>query len=249
MAQSCCIMSGFVLTPVSHFTAKIPSSSLVFYLEVPVNSSRWEILSPKCHFLSGSLQDLCHSHSDEATIQQKISIIISCFISSSMPPALQVDIPPEQAQQILEKRRELGPYIFREAQVLCVCVCCFCCLLCPLTLSLRRYQCSTNCWGSGRSSRSWETWPKRSSSSLCCRRNGSNAQPGWGDRGGRKRRRAGELRWGHADQSKGWWSGRNLSPVCSGFFFWNRRSWRGHSLVPVKKSRQVTKREDVRKGS
>lgn len=42
-----------------------------------------------------------------------------------MPPALQIDVPPEQAQQILEKRRELGPYIFREAQVVCVCVACF----------------------------------------------------------------------------------------------------------------------------
>uniref|UniRef100_UPI0037E844D0 regulator of G-protein signaling 22 n=1 Tax=Semicossyphus pulcher TaxID=241346 RepID=UPI0037E844D0 len=61
-------------------------------------------------------KDLCHSHSDEATIQQKISTIINCFINSSMPPALQIDIPPEQAQRILEKRHELGPYIFREAQ-------------------------------------------------------------------------------------------------------------------------------------
>ncbi|XP_026149614.1 regulator of G-protein signaling 22 isoform X3 [Mastacembelus armatus] len=63
-------------------------------------------------------KDLCHSHSDEATIQQKISTIISCFINSSMPPALQIDIPPEQAQHILEKRHKLGPYIFREAQML-----------------------------------------------------------------------------------------------------------------------------------
>uniref|UniRef100_A0A3B3DXG5 RGS domain-containing protein n=1 Tax=Oryzias melastigma TaxID=30732 RepID=A0A3B3DXG5_ORYME len=62
-------------------------------------------------------KDLCHSHSDEATVQQKISTIISCFINSSMPPALQIDIPPEQAQRILEKRHELGPYIFREAQM------------------------------------------------------------------------------------------------------------------------------------
>uniref|UniRef100_A0A3Q0R129 RGS domain-containing protein n=1 Tax=Amphilophus citrinellus TaxID=61819 RepID=A0A3Q0R129_AMPCI len=63
-------------------------------------------------------KDLCHSHSDDATIEQKVSTIIGCFISSSMPPALQIDIPPEQAQHILEKRHELGPYIFREAQVL-----------------------------------------------------------------------------------------------------------------------------------
>ncbi|KAM7382430.1 hypothetical protein PAMP_002158 [Pampus punctatissimus] len=62
-------------------------------------------------------KDLCHSHSDEATIQRKISTIINCFINSSMPPSLQIDIPPEQAQHILEKRHELGPYIFREAQM------------------------------------------------------------------------------------------------------------------------------------
>ncbi|XP_039661570.1 regulator of G-protein signaling 22 isoform X2 [Perca fluviatilis] len=62
-------------------------------------------------------KDLCHSHSDEATIEQKISTIINCFINSSMPPALQIDIPPEQAQHILDKRHELGPYIFREAQM------------------------------------------------------------------------------------------------------------------------------------
>uniref|UniRef100_A0A8C9XSI4 RGS domain-containing protein n=1 Tax=Sander lucioperca TaxID=283035 RepID=A0A8C9XSI4_SANLU len=62
-------------------------------------------------------KDLCHSHSDEATIEQKISTIINCFINSSMPPALQIDIPPEQAQHVLDKRHELGPYIFREAQM------------------------------------------------------------------------------------------------------------------------------------
>ncbi|XP_054638052.1 regulator of G-protein signaling 22 [Dunckerocampus dactyliophorus] len=62
-------------------------------------------------------KDLCHSHSTEATIQQKISTIINCFINSSTPPALQIDIPLEQAQHILDKRHELGPYIFREAQM------------------------------------------------------------------------------------------------------------------------------------
>lgn len=62
-------------------------------------------------------KDLCHSHSDDATVEQKVSTIISCFISSSVPPALQIDIPPEQAQHILEKCHELGPYIFREAQM------------------------------------------------------------------------------------------------------------------------------------
>ncbi|XP_030225869.1 regulator of G-protein signaling 22 [Gadus morhua] len=62
-------------------------------------------------------KDLCHSHSDEATIQRKVSNIISCFISSSVPPALQIDIPPGQACSILEMRKTLGPYIFREAQM------------------------------------------------------------------------------------------------------------------------------------
>ncbi|XP_047454193.1 regulator of G-protein signaling 22 [Mugil cephalus] len=62
-------------------------------------------------------KDLCHSHSDEATIQKKISTIISCFINSSTPPALQIDVPPEQAQRILEQRHKLGPYIFREPQM------------------------------------------------------------------------------------------------------------------------------------
>lgn len=75
-------------------------------------------------------QDLCHSHSDQATVQQKVSTIISCFISSFLPPAVQIHLPPEQARRIVEKRRELDPYIFREAQVvisvpqcLCMCVC------------------------------------------------------------------------------------------------------------------------------
>uniref|UniRef100_H3B5N7 Regulator of G protein signaling 22 n=1 Tax=Latimeria chalumnae TaxID=7897 RepID=H3B5N7_LATCH len=62
-------------------------------------------------------KDLCHSHSDDATIQNKVTTIINCFINSSIPPALQIDIPPEQAETILERRRELGPYIFREAQM------------------------------------------------------------------------------------------------------------------------------------
>ncbi|KAG7470087.1 hypothetical protein MATL_G00135570 [Megalops atlanticus] len=61
-------------------------------------------------------KDLFHSHCDEATIQQKVTLIINTFINSSIPPALQIDIPPEQARDILERRAELGPYVFREAQ-------------------------------------------------------------------------------------------------------------------------------------
>ncbi|NXJ13629.1 RGS22 protein, partial [Odontophorus gujanensis] len=62
-------------------------------------------------------KDLCHSHCDDATVQNKITTIIDCFINSTVPPALQIDIPNEQAQKILEHRKELGPYIFREAQM------------------------------------------------------------------------------------------------------------------------------------
>ncbi|KFP07675.1 Regulator of G-protein signaling 22, partial [Calypte anna] len=62
-------------------------------------------------------KDLCHSHCDDATVQKKITAIIDCFINSAIPPALQIDIPPQQAKKILEHRKELGPYIFREAQM------------------------------------------------------------------------------------------------------------------------------------
>uniref|UniRef100_A0A8C3BAC7 Regulator of G protein signaling 22 n=1 Tax=Cairina moschata TaxID=8855 RepID=A0A8C3BAC7_CAIMO len=62
-------------------------------------------------------KDLCHSRCDDATVQNKITAIIDRFINSTVPPALQIDIPTEQAQKILEHRKELGPYIFREAQM------------------------------------------------------------------------------------------------------------------------------------
>uniref|UniRef100_A0A8C5WZT7 Regulator of G protein signaling 22 n=1 Tax=Malurus cyaneus samueli TaxID=2593467 RepID=A0A8C5WZT7_9PASS len=62
-------------------------------------------------------KDLCHSHCPDALVQKKITAIIDCFINSAIPPALQIDIPPEQAKKIVEHRKELGPYIFREAQV------------------------------------------------------------------------------------------------------------------------------------
>lgn len=69
------------------------------------------------HILFFLVQDLCHSHCDEPIIHKKIMTIINCFINSSIPPALQIDIPVEQAQKIIEHSKELGPYVFREAQV------------------------------------------------------------------------------------------------------------------------------------
>ncbi|XP_036904169.1 regulator of G-protein signaling 22 isoform X3 [Sturnira hondurensis] len=62
-------------------------------------------------------KDLCHSHCEESIIHKKVVTIINCFINSSIPPALQIDIPLEQAQKIIEHRKELGPYVFREAQM------------------------------------------------------------------------------------------------------------------------------------
>ncbi|XP_054564593.1 regulator of G-protein signaling 22 isoform X2 [Eptesicus fuscus] len=62
-------------------------------------------------------KDLCHSHCHESIIHKKVMTIINCFINSSIPPALQIDIPVEQAQKIIEHRKELGPYVFREAQM------------------------------------------------------------------------------------------------------------------------------------
>ncbi|KAH0617532.1 hypothetical protein JD844_015881 [Phrynosoma platyrhinos] len=62
-------------------------------------------------------KDMCHSHCDDAIIQNKITEIIRCFINSSIPPAIQIDIPEDQAQKIIEHRKELGPYVFREAQM------------------------------------------------------------------------------------------------------------------------------------
>ncbi|NXG41193.1 RGS22 protein, partial [Psilopogon haemacephalus] len=62
-------------------------------------------------------KELCHSHCDDAIVQKKITAIIDRFINSAIPPALQIDIPAELAKKILEHRKELGPYIFREAQM------------------------------------------------------------------------------------------------------------------------------------
>ncbi|XP_023933546.1 regulator of G-protein signaling 22 isoform X1 [Lingula anatina] len=62
-------------------------------------------------------KDMYHVHMDDSLIQQKISTIINCFLDSQIPPSIQIDVPTEQAERILERRRELGPYIFRETQL------------------------------------------------------------------------------------------------------------------------------------
>ncbi|XP_078254774.1 regulator of G-protein signaling 22-like isoform X2 [Rhinoraja longicauda] len=62
-------------------------------------------------------KDLFHSHASEEIIQNKISVIINCFINSNIPPAVQINIPLEYAHRIISQRQEQGPYIFREAQL------------------------------------------------------------------------------------------------------------------------------------
>ncbi|XP_063780264.1 regulator of G-protein signaling 22 isoform X2 [Pseudophryne corroboree] len=93
----------------------------------PITASQFQrFISLKGDFFENGLlfwqevqkyKDLCHSHCEDSIIQSKITAIINCFINSSIPPALQIDIPPEQAQKIMERRRDLGPYVFREAQM------------------------------------------------------------------------------------------------------------------------------------
>lgn len=62
-------------------------------------------------------KDMCHSKASDENIQNKITAIINCFINSNIPPALQVDIPPECAYKIINERQKQGIYIFREAQM------------------------------------------------------------------------------------------------------------------------------------
>eukprot|EP00731_Ephydatia_muelleri_P031590 Em0023g97a len=59
-------------------------------------------------------KEMCHAHTTELLLQEKMSAITDCFISSSSPPKLQVDIPIAMADDLCEK--PVGPYMFREAQ-------------------------------------------------------------------------------------------------------------------------------------
>lgn len=63
------------------------------------------------------LQDLYHVHCDDSVILAKVNSIIGCFIESTIPPSLQIDIPVDLAEKIAERKYERSPYIFREAQV------------------------------------------------------------------------------------------------------------------------------------
>ena len=61
------------------------------------------------------MQEMYHAHTTEELLQQKVSAIVDCYLRSSVPPWLQLDIPQAIADQVVKKQQ--GPYIFREAQV------------------------------------------------------------------------------------------------------------------------------------
>ena len=58
-----------------------------------------------------------HVHTEDSMLSQKISAIINCFVDSQIPPALQIDLPQEMADRILDRKYEKSPYLFRESQV------------------------------------------------------------------------------------------------------------------------------------
>ncbi|XP_076441403.1 regulator of G-protein signaling 22-like isoform X3 [Babylonia areolata] len=58
-----------------------------------------------------------HVHTEDSLLSQKITAIINCFIDSQIPPSLQVDLPQEMADRILDRKYEKSPYLFREAQL------------------------------------------------------------------------------------------------------------------------------------
>ncbi|KAK6179499.1 hypothetical protein SNE40_011844 [Patella caerulea] len=62
-------------------------------------------------------KEMYHAHSDDGLIAQKINAIINCFIDSQIPPSIQIDIPHDMAEKILDRKHERGPYLFREAQL------------------------------------------------------------------------------------------------------------------------------------
>ena len=60
---------------------------------------------------------MCHAHTTEALLQQKVTAVVDCYFQSSVPPQLQLDILPSIAMLDQVVKKQPGPYIFREAQV------------------------------------------------------------------------------------------------------------------------------------
>ncbi len=62
-------------------------------------------------------KDLFHQHADDSLAQSKVQMVVACFLESIIHPPVQIDIPQEQVQDILDKRRKPTAYMFREAQL------------------------------------------------------------------------------------------------------------------------------------
>ena len=57
---------------------------------------------------------MCHSHTNKLVLSDKLKAMKECYLNSSVPPKLHIDIPQHMADAILKK--DVGPYVFREAQ-------------------------------------------------------------------------------------------------------------------------------------
>ena len=62
-------------------------------------------------------KDLFQLHADDALAVQKVQMIIACFLESIIYPSVQVDLPSDQVQDIIDKRKKPTAYMFREAQL------------------------------------------------------------------------------------------------------------------------------------
>ena len=62
-------------------------------------------------------KDVFNQHADDSLAVAKVQMIIACFLESIIYPAVQVDIPPEQVQDVLDRRKKPTAYMFRESQL------------------------------------------------------------------------------------------------------------------------------------
>ncbi|XP_032220371.2 uncharacterized protein LOC5519668 isoform X2 [Nematostella vectensis] len=66
-------------------------------------------------------KDLCHTNAHDGLIRRKVQAINECFLNSAISPELQIDIPIEMAEKLVERltarHLHVHPYIFREAQM------------------------------------------------------------------------------------------------------------------------------------
>ena len=62
-------------------------------------------------------KDVFNQHADDSLAVAKVQMIIACFLESIIYPPVQVDLPPEQVQEILDKRKKPTAYMFRESQL------------------------------------------------------------------------------------------------------------------------------------